>query len=325
MLSTEAKHKVTTSVVVGILQHPETRKILISKRTEHQHLAGLWEFPGGKVESGEDLFHALQREMIEEVGINIQAAYPLKLITHHYDDKPVCLNFWFVTHFEGEGLSQEGQEVKWVELSELSQYQFPEANNNIIKSLNLPSFLMVTPDCEYSKIDEFVQTIKISIERNNLKQILFRSKHLNDEDYYGVYNHLKVEVDKLQCLVLLNRSSINEELAINWHLTSTQLFEYKKRPSSLGLLSASCHTIEDLIQAEKLDLDFVLLSAVKATNSHPNGTTLGWHQFKMLAHETALPVYALGGVCREDIALARLHGAIGVAGISTFIARSELT
>ena len=84
------------------------------------------------------------------------------------------------------------------------------------------------------------------------------------------------------------------------------------------LLTASCHTLEDIKQAEKLDIDFILLSAVLKTKSHPDAVTLGWYEFKQLANQTYLPVYALGGVEREDLAVARYHGAQGVAGISTF-------
>lgn len=318
MQSIEAKTYPNIVVVVGIIQHPVTKKFLITKRSKGQHLAGLWEFPGGKVEQGEDLFHALQRELVEEVDINIQSAFPLKKISHQYQDKIVSLNFWVVTHFNGEVSAQEKQELEWVGLDDLNKYEFPEANQPIIKSLNLPFYWMITPNCDVQKIEEYIHSIKQATSQFCIKQILFRSKNLEDNDYFLVYEKLKMMTSKSDCHIILNREKPNNKLTNYWHLTSTQLHEYSKRPFKKGFLSASCHTIKDIKQAEKIGIDFIVLSSVAKTPSHPKAIPLGWYQFKQLAEQTTLPVYALGGVSRENLTVARYHGAIGVAGISTF-------
>jgi len=319
MPSTEANQLKPILVVVGVVQHPLTKKILITKRTEKQHLAGLWEFPGGKVELGEGLFQALQRELIEEVGITINAAHPLKQITHHYSEQSVCLNFWMISAFKGEATSKENQKLEWVDIDQLHKFEFPEANKPIIESLPLATCWMITPDCELEKLDEFVDALSYSIKKHHITMVLFRSKLLNDQDYYLIYERLKPYLKTLRCRLILNREAINEEICDHWHLTSKQLYLYKARPINKGILSASCHTIEDIRQAEKLDINFILLSAVKKTSSHPEGGILGWSQFKKMAYQTVIPIYALGGVDRDDMTLAQYHGAIGIAGISTFL------
>jgi 8-oxo-dGTP diphosphatase len=84
------------------------------------------------------------------------------------------------------------------------------------------------------------------------------------------------------------------------------------------VLSASCHNAAELDRAQHLGCEFALLSAVRKTQSHPGFGVKGWYGFNRLSRETRLPVYALGGVERKDLSLARYQGAVGVAGIGDF-------
>jgi 8-oxo-dGTP diphosphatase len=120
-------------VVVGIIK--KDGKFCIAKRKEGAHLGGLWEFPGGKVETHEEPFPALQRELFEELGIKVLQAEPLTQFTHDYSDRLVLLDFWLVTDFDGEPMGQEGQQVKWVSLEELNEHQFPQANHKVFSLL----------------------------------------------------------------------------------------------------------------------------------------------------------------------------------------------
>jgi 8-oxo-dGTP diphosphatase len=104
-------------------------------RSVHQHQGGKWEFPGGKVEQTETVQQALARELQEEIGINVKAAQPLLVIEHSYSDKAVKLDVWLVTEFTGTAQSLEGLENRWVQLDELEQLDFPEANRPIIDVL----------------------------------------------------------------------------------------------------------------------------------------------------------------------------------------------
>ena len=111
------------------------QEILITQRGEDQHLAGYWEFPGGKVEQGESVFAALQRELLEEVNLTVNASEELMVIEHDYGDKCVRLDVHIVDDFTGTAHGAEGQQGKWVALSELDVYSFPAANVEIIEKI----------------------------------------------------------------------------------------------------------------------------------------------------------------------------------------------
>jgi thiamine monophosphate synthase len=101
------------------------------------------------------------------------------------------------------------------------------------------------------------------------------------------------------------------------HLTSGILMQLHKRPLSLTkLVSAACHNEEQLIQAKKIGVDFVTLSSVLPTKTHPEASTLGWENFSKLCKTVKLPIYALGGMRKKDLNLALSYGAQGIAAIS---------
>ncbi|RVU33124.1 8-oxo-dGTP diphosphatase MutT [Rheinheimera riviphila] len=117
-------------VAVGVIQRDE--QIFISKRPDQLHQGGRWEFPGGKVEQGETVVAALTRELMEEVGLQVLDATPLMQLEYAYPEKTVLLDVWLVSQTEGLGEGLEGQQVAWVHFSELSNYQFPDANQPIL-------------------------------------------------------------------------------------------------------------------------------------------------------------------------------------------------
>lgn len=121
-------------VAVGVIFDSE-KKVCIAKRPDGKHLAGLWEFPGGKVEQDETVFEALKRELTEELSILIKASQELIQITHEYPTKKVLLDVHTIDDFSGLVMGNENQLVKWVSIAELANYQFPEANEEIIQSI----------------------------------------------------------------------------------------------------------------------------------------------------------------------------------------------
>lgn len=110
-------------------------QVLIARRPADKHKGGYWEFPGGKIESSETAEQALIREIAEEVNIQIESAELFEEIRYTYPEKVVHLLFFACQNFTGEAQGMEGQEVRWVEKSELAQYQFPEANQPIVDKL----------------------------------------------------------------------------------------------------------------------------------------------------------------------------------------------
>lgn len=113
--------------------HPP--KILLAKRPSDKHQGGLWEFPGGKVDEGEEVYAALCRELKEELNIQVLTAEPFIEIRHDYSDKLITLDVWLVTAFEGNACGAEGQEVKWVPVTVLAEFEFPAANDDIVKAI----------------------------------------------------------------------------------------------------------------------------------------------------------------------------------------------
>jgi 8-oxo-dGTP diphosphatase len=122
-------------VVAAIVRRGD--RYLITRRLEGTHLAGLWEFPGGKVSPAEDPGEALRREMREELGVEISVGELMETITWAYPEKTVRLLF-FRCEVRGEPRPQERQEMLWVEAAELSRYRFPDADRTLVERLARP-------------------------------------------------------------------------------------------------------------------------------------------------------------------------------------------
>jgi 8-oxo-dGTP diphosphatase len=122
-------------VVVGVLLN-DNQQVLIALRPVQSHQGGLWEFPGGKVEEGESVEYALNREFEEELGISVLACTELTQIRHEYIDKSVLLDVWRIEKYSGTPKGREGQVIEWRALSKLRAEDFPKANERIIRVLN---------------------------------------------------------------------------------------------------------------------------------------------------------------------------------------------
>ena len=119
--------------VGGILN--ANQQVLIARRPINSHQGGLWEFPGGKVEAGESLEEALFRELKEELAIDVCKCSPLVTLEHDYGDKQVVLSVCIVQAFTGDAIGAEGQDLRWVDLGQLGEYEFPAANKAIVELL----------------------------------------------------------------------------------------------------------------------------------------------------------------------------------------------
>jgi len=117
-------------VAVGVLIKGD--RVLVSQRPAGSHLAEFWEFPGGKIEPGEDLEDALKREFYEELNIRISGVFPVMEISFSYPEKDVFLRVCQIDDYSGALRGVEGQEVRWVEADQLEKLQFPPANKLIL-------------------------------------------------------------------------------------------------------------------------------------------------------------------------------------------------
>jgi 8-oxo-dGTP diphosphatase len=129
-------------VVAGAISDADGR-ILIAQRPRGRHMAGRWEFPGGKLAAGEDPYAGLQRELAEELGVTVRAARPLIRLRHRYPDRRVFLDVWQVTAFEGEPQPLESQALAWARPDELPHHDLIEADRAIVTALRLPRLARV--------------------------------------------------------------------------------------------------------------------------------------------------------------------------------------
>lgn len=303
-------------VAVGVIY--KDGNILIAKRPEHVHQGGLWEFPGGKVEQGESLFAALQRELNEELAIDIIESEPLIQIRHDYGDNQVLLDVHKVLSFRGEPFGKEGQPVAWVAPESLVSYPFPAANHPIITAILLPQRLLITGN--YLSRAHFFQRLECALQKGlRLVQLRLREQ----DDVLAFAKEFASLCEKYQAAYSFNTtpelfSKIDLPNA-GLHLNSHELHRFHDRPiDSDSFLSASCHTLDDIRHAEKVGVDYVCLSPVLATLSHPGEPTLGWDQFQAWASLARVPVYALGGMHDDSIDEAIARGAQGIAAISAW-------
>lgn len=304
-------------VAVGVIIDHQDR-VLISRRPDHLHQGGLWEFPGGKVDEGETTAQALHRELYEELGIEVTETEPLIQIEHDYDDKKVFLDVRTVIDFSGEAQGKENQGILWIEKAELDNFVFLPANKGIVKAIQLPPYYMITRG--YKTLDEFKRSIDLAVGKG-VRLIQFRAKHLDTETYCKFACELVNRYQKNNISILISSAEdlLSKTKASGQHLTSQQLLENTERHiGSDKILSASVHNEAELKKAMQLDADLVVISPVQKTASHPDATPIGWDKFTELTRISNCPVYALGGVGFNDLEQSIKSGAQGIAGITMF-------
>lgn len=301
-------------VAVGVVKDARGR-LLIARRADHLHQGGRWEFPGGKVERGERLEDALQRELHEELGIDVLRARPLLDLHYTYPEKTVCLDVWLVEAFAGEARGREGQQIRWITPDALREYRFPDANRPIVNSLLLPARYLITG--QFTDADDLLRRLRSALERG-IRLVQFRAPHLDDETYARCAEQVLAECARRGVSCLLNRDvELVEALGADGvHLNAKRLEQLTSRPLGQDKwVAVSAHNRRELRQAERIGADFAVIGAVEATASHPGRPPLGWQTFAELVRHAGCPCYALGGVGEAQLPRALESGAQGIAAI----------
>jgi len=303
-----------THVAVGVIYNSTKDKVLITKRSKNQHLAGYWEFPGGKVERNENVNTALKRELFEELGIKVINAEAFTLICHDYDDKKVLLDVWQVYEWRGTPESRESQEFCWARISELGNYKFPDANKHIIQSILLPTMYVISKESYANYSHLYSRTEECFIA--GLKIFQLRLKIDKNKAFQKIIQTLREQASRYGAKLILNglATDIDKYPIDGIHLNTNELMRHKNRPICNDyILGASCHNEEELIKAAELNVNYAFLSPVQPTVSHPEAIAIGWERFRSLISEVNYPIYALGGMVPTDLHTAKTHGAYGIA------------
>ncbi len=302
-------------VVAGVIRDPRGR-ILLARRTAGRDLAGLWEFPGGKVDPGESPEQALARELHEELGIRIERSTPLIAVPHAYHDKRIVLDVRTIDAWSGNAVGRENQALAWVPLARLATYPMPPADRPVVAALQQPDRYLITPEPDLRQRASFLCNLDLALKAG-VRRVQLRSHASEPEALRSLAEAMQKRCQAARAELLINTHiDLARALGIGVHLRAEQFMQLGERPLPAKLaVAASCHDHDELRHAERIGVDFVALGPVLATASHPDRAGMGWDGFAHLRESIALPIYSLGGMKAADLDNARAHGAQGIAAI----------
>lgn len=287
---------------------------LLGRRAPGTFYPGYWEFPGGKVEAGEDAAAALIRELDEELGIRVQVVQPWIVRRHDYEHACVTLRFFRVTQWDGDICDHVHDALSWQFADTCEVAPMLPANGPVMKALRLPSFMGITHAQEIG-VEEQLRRIDAALA-GGLRLIQVREGGMSAETLLPFVRETVARAREHGAIVVVNGAGdmAREAGASGVHLRSADLARTVSRPE-FEWVGASCHTREELERCAELGLDYALLGPVRPTLTHPGATGIGWQRFAALTRDLPMPVLGLGGLSAEDVEEARGHGAHGVASI----------
>ena len=313
-MNTQTEKTKLVEVAAAVLQRPDG-SFLLAQRPPNKIWPGYWEFPGGKIESGETPYHALVRELREELGIDVVTAYPWLTRVFTYPHATVRLNFFRVTAWNGELYPHEGQAFCWQRVTDVAfgvtvSPMLP-ANAPILRALSLPDVYAISNVQELGET-EFMRRLQAAL-RNGLRLVQLREKNFSREKLRALALNMVPMLKQHGARLMINADvELAQEVGADGvQLTGAQLALLHERPE-VEWCAASCHNADEVRRAEALGCDFALLSPVLPTPSHPGAPHLGWEGFAEIVAGTAIPVYALGGLGRADLLRAQQVGAHGI-------------
>lgn len=282
-------------------------------------MAGLWEFPGGKLEPGESAASALQRELREELGIEVGSGEFLIAVPQAMPHKRIMLEVHCIKQWQGQIRGLEGQAFEWVLPEHLRQYPMPPADRPVVAALLQADCCLVTPSPDSMCDSEWLAGVKAALAAG-VGRIQLRAPDCNPDRWRALVAEAVALASGSAVLMSVNGEP---ELAlqhhIGLHLPERMLRACMARdfPDALEL-SASCHDEHALRHAEAIGCDYAIVGQLKPSPTHPGVPGIGWPGFSRLREVTSLPMYAIGGLNQRDLAQARRYGAQGIAAIRAF-------
>lgn len=287
---------------------------LLGRRPPGGFYAGYWEFPGGKVEKGETPHDALLRELHEELGIRVNHTTPWIVREFVYEHAHVRLHFFRVLAWTGELRDLQHDALSWQQPDRVEVAPLLPANAPVLAALALPDFYAITHAGEIG-VDAQLCALRAALERG-LRLVQLREPGLPAAQRAAFAQAAVDLCHRHGARVLVNRDIelARQVGADGVHLAAAQLMATESRPD-FSLVAASCHDMAELGQAARLGLDFAVLGPLKPTASHHGVSGIGWDNFAKMLDDYPLPVFALGGLSREDMLKACQAGAQGIAAI----------
>jgi 8-oxo-dGTP diphosphatase len=302
-----------TEVAAAVIEKPDG-SFLLGQRAPDTFYPGYWEFPGGKVEAGETPRDALVRELKEELEIEVLRATPWIVREHVYEHAHVRLHFFRVPAWRGELRDHVHAALEWQRPGATTVSPMLPANAPVLAALALPDVYGITHAHEIGVPPQL--TLLERALKNGLRLVQLREPKL-PADQREAFAAAAAALCRRHGARLL----INGDAQLAWavgadglHLTGEQLKGLRGRPN-FPLVAASCHDAAELKRAAEYRLDFAVLGAIKPTASHLGQAGIGWEALARLLENCPLPVYAIGGLGRDDLDSARAAGAHGIAAI----------
>lgn len=301
-------------VVAGVIEDPRGR-ILLARRTVGRDLAGLWEFPGGKVDPGETPEQALVRELREELGIEATVGEAVIRVPQQYPHKRLVLDVRRIAAWKGMVKGLDGQALAWAPAHTLRSYPMPGADRPVVAALRDPDRYLITPEPGGNGA-LWLEGIESALAAG-IRRLQLRAPACPPARWQALVDAAVRRCRAAGAEVLINGDlDLARACGAGLHLRASQLQDFDVRPLPADVpVFASCHDADELARAEALGCDAVVLGPVLPTASHPGMSGIGWEDFARLREGVTLPIYALGGMRGEDIGTARAHGAQGVAAI----------
>jgi 8-oxo-dGTP diphosphatase len=302
-----------TDVAAAVIERPDGC-FLLGQRAPGTFYPGYWEFPGGKVEPGETPLAALVRELHEELGIEVLRADPWLRREHRYEHAHVRLNFFRVRAWRGEICDHVHSALAWQRPGAIDVAPLLPANAPVLAALALPEFYAIT-DAATMGVDAQLRALARQLNAG-LKLVQIREPGLEPAQRAAFAGTAVALCHRFDARVLVNGDPLLAQStgADGVHLPARQLATLTARPD-FPLVAASCHTPQELERAACIGCDFVVYGSVRATTSHPQQTGLGWTEFAAQIGVPPAPAFALGGLVRADLDIARVAGAHGIAAI----------
>lgn len=287
---------------------------LLGQRGPGTFYPGYWEFPGGKVETGETPRDAIVRELHEELGIEVIEATPWIVREHVYEHAHVRLHFFRVTRWSGELRDHVHTALVWQDPMAPTASPMLPANGPLFAALKLPNFYGITHATQVGAAAQLA-ALDRALARG-LKLVQLRESSLPEMQRESFVSAAVARCQQRGAQVLVNGDAQLARAigADGLHLPAQQLMRLNQRPP-FPLIGASCHERRELEHAARLGLDFAVLGPVHPTATHPGATGMGWERFAQSIAGLPLPVYAIGGLSAADLTDALAAGAQGIAAI----------